>query len=94
MNKALKIAGGMATTTILAGGMALGLVAAGGSTPQAHASGAVTETVSQVNTMVSATCYREVRTEVRYYRHSAGHGWKRLPAPARTVAVSTHCYAR
>lgn len=92
MNKALKIAGGMITTAVLASGMALGLVAAGGSTPQAHASGTTTETVAQVNTMISAKCYREVRTEVRYYSHHAGHGWVRLPAPARTVTISTHCY--
>jgi hypothetical protein len=60
----------------------------------AHASGTVTETVTQVNRMISDLCYQEVRTEVRYYSHSAGHGWRLLPAPAKTVSVSTHCYAR
>jgi hypothetical protein len=91
VNNALKIVSGMAATTVLAGGMALGMVAAGGSTPQAQAAGAVTETVSQVNKMVNAKCYDEVRTETRYYSHSSARGWVRLVKPAKTVATSRHC---
>jgi hypothetical protein len=74
------------------GAIGSGITLAGGAA--ASASGTTTETVTQVNTMTSAKCYREIRTEVRYYSHSAGHGWKRLPAPARTVSISTHCYVR
>jgi hypothetical protein len=60
----------------------------------ANASGTTTETVTQQNVMISALCYRETRTEIQYYRHSAGHGWLRLAAPTRTITVSTHCYVR
>lgn len=91
MNKTIKIASGMLASTVLAGGMALGLAAAGGSTPQAQATGAITETVTQINTMTSAKCYRAVRTEMRYYSHSTKRGWVRLAGPQRTVTTSLHC---
>lgn len=81
-----------AAAALLAGSaFAGGMTLAGGN---ASAASATTETVSQVNTMISGTCYREVRTERTYYSHSAGHGWKPLPAPRVSVTTSTHCYAR
>ena len=92
MRTPVKIAGGMLATSLTAGALAVGMLSTSGFTSaHANASGAVTETVSQVNTMTSSKCYREVRTETRYYSHSSTKGWVRLPSPTRTVTVSTHC---
>lgn len=54
--------------------------------------GAVSETVSQVNRIINAKSYREVRREVVYYSHSKTRGWVKLPAPRVTTTVSTHTY--
>ena len=106
--RGITYAAGMLGTAALAAGMAGSMIAVSGGSPEspavapAHsasltsyttASGAVTETVSQVNRMTSARCYHEVRTEVRYYSHSRTKGWVRLAAPARTVTSTEHCYA-
>jgi hypothetical protein len=56
--------------------------------------GAVSETVSQVNTMLSPLSYREVRVEHEYYSHSSTKGWVAEPAPRVTTTVSTHVYAK
>lgn len=58
----------------------------------ASVNGHNSETVSQVNTIISSHCYREVRTAHVYYTHSSTKGWVHLPAPRTTVTTSTHCY--
>lgn len=93
MVRSVKLASSMLGTAALAGTLAFGLTAAAGTSP-ANASGAVTESVSQTNTMISPTCYNEVRRSVTYYTHHAGKGWVHEPAPKVTTTYSTHCYSR